>query len=83
MARRPFVPGVDPEVTLELADDEIRLNTQRDVDLLRVQLIETVARRAALTARIRAALKTDEAANTQRLLADIDHSRRRSPTWQN
>ena len=73
LARRPFVPGVEPEVTLELADDEIRLNTQRDVDLLRVQLIETVARRAALTARIRASLKTDDAANTQRLLGEMEH----------
>jgi hypothetical protein len=73
LARRPFVPGVEPEVTLELADDEIRLNTQRDVDLLRVQLIETVARRAALTARIRASLKSDDAANTQRLLGEMEH----------
>lgn len=54
LARRPFVPGVDAEVTLDLVDDEVRLNTQRDVDLLRVQLIETVARRAALIFRTRA-----------------------------
>ncbi len=52
-------------------DDEIRLNAQRDVDLLRVQLIETVARRAALIARTRASLKTSDAAVTQGLLAEI------------
>ncbi len=73
LARRPFVAGVDPEVTLELADDEIRLSTQRDVDLLRIQLIETVARRAALIARTRAALKAHDGESTGPLLADLDH----------
>jgi hypothetical protein len=72
LARRPFVAGVDPDVTLELVDDEIRLNTQRDVDLLRIQLIETVARRAALVARTRASLKTSDAESTRQLLADLD-----------
>jgi hypothetical protein len=73
LARRPFVPGVEAEATLQLADDEIRLNTQRDVDLLRVQLIETVARRAAITAHVRASLKTDDTASTQRLLGEMEH----------
>jgi hypothetical protein len=73
LARRPFVAGVDPEVSLELADDEIRLSAQRDVDLLRIQLIETVARRASLIARTRAALKAHEAESTTPLLADLDH----------
>ncbi len=73
LARRPFVAGVDPDVTLELADDEIRLSAQRDVDLLRIQLIETVARRASLIARTRASLKTHDAESTRQLLADLDH----------
>lgn len=72
LARRPFMPGIDAEVTLALVDDEIRLNTQRDVDLLRVQLIETVARRAALIGRTRASLKSNDAANTTRLLSELD-----------
>jgi len=72
LARRPFVPGVDPEVTLELVDDAIRLNTQRDVDLLRVQLIEMVARRSALIARTRAALKSTEKADAKQFLQDLD-----------
>jgi hypothetical protein len=73
LARRPFVAGVDPDVTLELANDEIRLSAQRDVDLLRIQLIETVARRASLIARTRASLKTHDAESTRQLLADLDH----------
>jgi hypothetical protein len=72
LARRPFVAGVDREVTLELADDEIRLSKQRDVDLLRIQLIETVARRAALVARTRASLKAHDAESTRQFLADLD-----------
>jgi hypothetical protein len=73
LARRPFVAGVDPEVTLELADDEIRLAAQRDVDLLRIQLIETVARRAALVARTRTALKSHDLDTTKQYLAELDH----------
>jgi hypothetical protein len=73
LARRPFVAGIEPDVSLELADDETRLNAQRDVDLLRIQLIETVARRAALIARTRAALKQSDRDATQQLLADLDH----------
>lgn len=72
LARRPFVAGVDAEATLELADDEIRLSTQRDVDLLRIQLIETVARRTALIARTRASLKKSDAEATRQLVADLD-----------
>lgn len=72
LSRRPFVPGVEPEVTLDLADDEIRLNTERDVDLLRVQLVETVARRAALVARTRASLKTSDGAAAEQFLADLE-----------
>jgi hypothetical protein len=72
LARRPFVPGVDAEVTLELQDDEVRLNTQRDVDLLRVQLIETVARRAALIGRTRASVKNSDAPAARRLLTELD-----------
>jgi hypothetical protein len=73
LARRPFVPGIESDVTLELVDDEMRLNAQRDVDLLRIQLIETVARRAALIGRTRAASKTADAANARVFLADLDH----------
>jgi hypothetical protein len=72
LARRPFVPGVDAEVTLELPDDEVRLNTQRDVDLLRVQLIETVARRAALIGKTRASVKNSDAAAARRLLTELE-----------
>ena len=72
LARRPFVSGVDPEVTLELADDAVRLNTQRDVDLLRVQLIEMVARRSALIARTRVALKSSDQVNAKQSLQDLE-----------
>jgi hypothetical protein len=72
LARRPLMPGVDAEVTLELPDDEVRLNAQRDVDLLRVQLVETVARRAALIGRTRASVKNSDAAAARRLLTELE-----------
>lgn len=70
LARRPFVPGIDAEVTLELPDDGLRLNTEREIDLLRGQLIETVAQRAAFIGRTRAAFKKNDDLTVRKL---FDH----------
>jgi hypothetical protein len=72
LARRPFVPGVDAETTLEVADDHVRLGTEREIDILESQLIETVARRGALIARTRAALSRTDTQSARQLLAEVD-----------
>lgn len=73
LAKRPFVVGVEPEVMLEVLDDTLRLNAERDVDLLLGRLIETVARRAAFIGRIRAAAKKNDGATAQRLFDELEH----------
>jgi hypothetical protein len=71
LLRRPFVPGIDPQMTLEIADDHVRLSAEREIDILESQLIEAVAKRGALFARTRAALKRSEVKEAQDLLAEI------------
>ena len=53
LARVPFLPGIEPSATIELPDDSLRLATEGEIDVLKGRLIDTVARRAALMARIR------------------------------
>jgi len=72
LARRPFMPGLEPDVTLQVADDRVRLGAEREVDILESQLIETVARRGALMARTRAAIKRTDVSSAQKLLAEVD-----------
>jgi hypothetical protein len=72
LARRPFVPGLDAEVTLEIADDRVRLGTEREIDVLESQLIETVAKRGALIARTRAALNRTDTQSAQQLIAEVE-----------
>jgi hypothetical protein len=72
LARRPFVPGLDPSVTLEVADDHVRLGAEREIDILESQLIETVAKRGALLARTRAALSHTDIKAAQQLIAEVE-----------
>jgi hypothetical protein len=72
LARRPFVPGLDAEATLEIADDRVRLGTEREIDVLESQLIETVARRGALIARTRAALSRTDTQRAQQLISEVE-----------
>jgi hypothetical protein len=72
LARRPFVPGLDAETTLEIADDRVRLGTEREIDVLESQLIETVARRGALIARTRAALSRTDTQRAQQLISEVE-----------
>jgi hypothetical protein len=50
LARVPYVPGITTDETIPLPDDSIRLAVEGEVDLLRGNLIDTVARRATLMA---------------------------------
>jgi hypothetical protein len=72
LARRPFMPGLDAEVTLQIADDRVRLGTEREIDVLESQLIETVAKRGALLARTRAAISHTDTRRAQELIAEVE-----------
>ncbi|MFN0050733.1 MAG: hypothetical protein ACKV0T_00990 [Planctomycetales bacterium] len=53
MARVPFVPGIRADETLELSDDQLRLDVEGQVAQLQSELIDAVARRAVLAAQAR------------------------------
>jgi hypothetical protein len=72
LARRPFIPGLESEVTLEIADDHVRLGAEREIDILESQLIETVARRGTLVARTLSAIKRTDTSAAQTLLDQVD-----------
>jgi hypothetical protein len=71
LARRPFVPGLETETTLELPQDRPRLFTEREIDLLRDRLVETVARRAAIMARTRALVKNNDVEAVRQSLLEL------------
>lgn len=51
LGRFPFIPGVAQAITAELPDDALRLQIESQLELLRAELIDSVARRALLIAR--------------------------------
>ena len=61
LARVPIVPGMADRMRLEVPDDSSRLEAESDLYMLQGQLIEAVAARNTATARIRAAVKKNEA----------------------
>ncbi|QDU38864.1 hypothetical protein Mal4_31960 [Maioricimonas rarisocia] len=86
LAQVPMLPGVDPEMVLEVPDDSVRLRVEGELSQLEGDLIDVVARRAVLLASMRAAIKQnkpdqfesfDERLNA---LPDLDRFERRLRT---
>ncbi len=72
LGRFPFIPGVVPTTTAELPDDSLRLQIESQLELLRAELIDSVARRALLIARAKGAAKTSDWTRFNETLADLD-----------
>ncbi len=72
LGRFPFIPGVAPTTTAELPDDSLRLQIESQLELLRAELIDSVARRALLIARAKGAAKTGDWARFSETLAELD-----------
>ncbi|MFO1020627.1 MAG: hypothetical protein U0903_08020 [Planctomycetales bacterium] len=53
LAQLPLLPGAVDQVSLELPRDDIRLETEAKLALIQAQLMETVAKRSVLMARIK------------------------------
>jgi len=60
LARVPFVPGSAAAARLDVPDDAPRLEAESELQVLQGQLIETVAARNTVYARIRAKIKKNE-----------------------
>ncbi len=81
LARVPFVPGLESEVSLSLPDDSQILSVEGEIAVLQGELIDTVARRAALMAKTRLAIGEDQWPQADALLKqlqELDRSRGRA-----
>ena len=72
LGRFPFIPGVSQSTTAELPDDSMRLQIESQLELLRSELIDSVARRALLNARAKGAAKASDWPRFTETLAELD-----------
>jgi len=72
LAKVPVVPGAKPLVEVPVADDTARLRAQASLTSLTEQLIDTVAQRNILIARVRDRLKNNQIDQAQELYTDLD-----------
>ena len=71
LARLPLVPGHHQSLTADLADDDLRLEAEGYTDALANRIVDLVARRELLAARIRARLKENQTSEAQKLLDEF------------
>ncbi len=72
LGRFPFMPGVTPTTTAELPDDSLRLQIESRLELLRAELIDSIAQRALLIARAKGAAKAADWPRFNETLAEFD-----------
>lgn len=72
LAQLPVVPGAVAEVEVPIADDMARLLVQESLTSFKEQLIDVVARRNILIARIRDSLKKGDRAQARKLLDGLN-----------
>lgn len=74
LARLPIVPGLEPELTAVVPNDDHRLEAEGVITGLREEMVDLVTRRAVLITRTRARIKAgkfDEATELIELLRDL------------
>ncbi|MEM8947531.1 MAG: hypothetical protein AAGD11_20325 [Planctomycetota bacterium] len=72
LAKVPIVPGAKPLVEVPIADDTARLRAQSALTSLTEQLIDTVAKRNILIARVRDRIKNGDVDDAQELFTELD-----------
>ncbi len=73
LAKVPIVPGAKALVEVPIADDPARLRAQAALTSLSEQLIDTVAMRNILIARVRDRLKNGKIDEAQQLFTELDN----------
>ncbi len=72
LARVPIVPGAEPQLDIPLPDDETRLAVEIRLTALREDLIDAVARRNILLARVKQKIETKDYAGATELMSALD-----------
>ena len=72
LAKVPVLPGASREVKIPLVDDRARILAQAEINTLRENLIDIMARRNILMARIRKHLGDSQIDEAKSLLADLN-----------
>ena len=72
LAKVPVPPGAKQNIEIPIADDTARLQAQAQVNAIREQLIDVVARRAILISRIRSHVEAKEFEEANKLLGTLD-----------
>lgn len=68
----PFVPGVDPEVAMQLPDDSPRLQVEGSLAMVQGDLIDVVSRRVVMLARAVSQARKEKFDEADTLLAEVD-----------
>lgn len=71
VARVPMVPGAEPQLAVEVPDDQARLRVEGEVELLEGELIDIIATREVLMARARAAANQSKWEDVDRFLKEL------------
>ncbi len=72
LARVPIVVGIVPELELDVPDDSARLAVEGEIAILESELLDLVATREIVMARIRTAADQERWAKVDSLLAELD-----------
>ncbi len=72
LGRFPYIPGIASARTAELPDDTLRLQVESQLELLRSDLIDSVARRALLIAVAKGAAKTSDWPRFEETLVELE-----------
>ncbi len=71
LARMPMVPGLEPEMTTEIANDDLRLWAEGFIFSLQEELVDIVARRKIYDALIRARIEADKLDLAEKMFEEL------------
>jgi hypothetical protein len=73
LARLPIITGYEQEIVVPLADGDVRLRAEGFVAALKQEVVDTVARRQILAARLRQRLAAKQFDEAHKLLDELQH----------
>lgn len=71
LARLPIVPGLEPEVTAEIRDDDQRLEAEGFTTAMQLELIDIVTRQKILIERVKNLLEADRVDEADKVLVEL------------